>query len=95
MKLIFACCARDCGDVVAVNVVALLAFGSLPWCHYMRVYIIENGSSDGTREAIARLAAQDPRVIPIFLDDLDVHFPVRESRIAYCRDRLLNDIKKS
>lgn len=95
MKLIFACCARDCGDVVAVNVAALLAFGSLPWCHYMRVYIIENGSSDGTREAIARLAAQDPRVIPIFLDDLDVHFPVRESRIAYCRDRLLNDIKKS
>jgi hypothetical protein len=95
MRLNFACCARDCGDVVAVNVAALLAFGSLPWCHYLRIYIIENGSSDGTRQAVARLAAQDLRVIPIFLDDLDEQFPVRETRLAYCRDRLLNVIKKS
>jgi len=95
MKLVFAACARDCAEVVAVNISALLLIGDMPWCDELLIYIAENSSKDNTRDVISCLAEQDPRVIPFFLDDLDEMIPVRASRIAFCRDLLLDEIFKT
>lgn len=92
MNIYFAGCARDCADVISSNISSILALGdNLPFFN-ISVFVAENGSNDCTRTVIANLAEQDERVIPIFLDDLDQEIPVREARIAYCRDRLLAEI---
>jgi hypothetical protein len=95
MKLFFSGCARDCAEVVSRNILALLAIGDMSWCDELRVYVAENGSKDNTRVMISQLADIDSRVIPVFLDDLDEQIPVREARIAFCRDRLLDEIFKT
>ena len=95
MKLFFAGCARDCDGVLASNIASLLAICDSPWCLEGRIYIAENNSKDNTRKVIERLADQDPRVVPVFFDDLDEVIPVREARIAFCRDRLLDEIFRS
>jgi hypothetical protein len=95
MKIFFAGCARDCSEVVAANISALLAVGDMARCDELRIYIAENNSKDNTRDVIARLADQDSRLIPILLEDLDEEIPVREARIAFCRDRLLDEICKT
>lgn len=77
------------------NIFALLAVGDLPWCDELRIYIAENNSKDNTRTNIVQLAGMDSRIIPVFLGDLDEHIPVREARIAFCRDRLLDEICKN
>lgn len=92
MKLYFAGCARDCADVVAANILALLAIGENAWCDEITLFVAENSSKDNTRQIISQLADQDDRVVPVFLDHLDEIIPVREARIAFCRDRLLAKI---
>jgi hypothetical protein len=93
MKLLFAACARDCASVVASNISTLLSFGDLPWCEEVRIFIAENSSKDRTREVILDLAARDDRIVPVLLEDIDAIMPVRETRLAFCRDRLLADIR--
>jgi len=95
MKLFFSGCARDCAEVVGANLSALLALGDMPWCDELRVYVAENSSKDDTRKILSQVAKVDSRVIPILFDDLDEKIPVREARIAFCRDRLLDEIFKS
>jgi hypothetical protein len=95
MKLFFSGCARDCAEDVGANLLALLALGDMPWCDELRVYVAENSSKDDTRKIITQLAKVDSRVIPVLFDDLDEQIPVREARIAFCRDRLLDKISKS
>ena len=92
MKLYFAGCARDCADVIASNIATLLTLGENTWCDEIKVFVAENSSKDNTREIISELAEQDDRVIPVFLEDLDKAIPIREARIAFCRDRLLAEI---
>jgi glycosyltransferase involved in cell wall biosynthesis len=95
MKLLFSGCARDCAGTVYDNISALLAIGDLPWCEELRVYVAENGSKDDTRLIVSHLAVTDSRVVPLFLDDIDEQIPAREARIAFCRDRLLDEILKT
>ena len=95
MKLLFSGCARDCAADVGANLLALLAIGDNLNCDELQIYIAENSSKDNTREIISQLAEADPRIIPVFFDDLDEQIPVREARIAFCRDRLLDEIFKS
>lgn len=92
MKLNIAGCARDCADVVAGNILALLDLEQNDWCKEVTVFVAENDSKDNTRGIISQIAEQDSRVIPIFLEDLDERIPIREARIAFCRDRLLTEI---
>ena len=94
MKLYFAGCARDCAQDLAPNISALLAIGENEWCDELKIFIAENSSKDTTREVILRLAERDHRVIPLLLEDLDQQIPVREARIAFCRDHLLSEIIK-
>ncbi len=95
MKINFAGCARDCADVLVANISALLAIGDMPWCDELRIYVVENSSVDNTRDIILHLADHDPRIIPVLLEDLDEVMPTREARIAFCRDRLLDEICKN
>ena len=94
MKLYFAGCARDCAGVVALNISALLAIGENSWCDEIKVFVAENSSKDDTRQIISRLAEQDDRVVPVFLEDLDETIPLRIARIAFCRDLLLAEISR-
>lgn len=94
MKLYFAGCARDCAEVVTSNIATLLTLGENIWCDEIKVFVAENSSKDSTREIISELAEQDDRVIPVFLEDLDKAIPIREARIAFCRDRLLDEISR-
>lgn len=55
----------------------------------MKLYIAENDSTDDTRDIILRIAECDSRVIPVLLGRLDRQFSIRESRIAFCRDQIL------
>lgn len=95
MNLYFAGCARDCAKVLGLNILSILSIHNEPWCDDLRIYIAENNSVDGTRDVIAYLGSQDPRIVPIFLDNLDNDIPVREARIALCRDRILDEICKN
>jgi|688.fasta_scaffold165271_2 glycosyltransferase involved in cell wall biosynthesis len=92
MRLYFAGCARDCQKTIVANVQSILSLGDNPWCQELRLYIVENNSTDGTRDIIRKLALSDPRVVPLLLDDIDKLIPFREARIAYCREQLLNTI---
>lgn len=92
MKLLFAGCARDCATVLEKNISSIfLACASVPSSD-VKIYLVENNSIDGTRDIIVQLAQRDPRIVPVFLDNLDLVFIVREARIAFCRDLLLNRI---
>lgn len=95
MNIFFAGCARDCANYVALNIVAILAIADKISCDKVKIFVAENNSKDETRAAISQLASQDNRVIPVFFDDLDETIVVREARIAFCRDRLLDEILKS
>lgn len=92
MRLYFAGCARDCMQTIVPNVQAILSVGDQEWCHELRLYIIENNSTDGTRDILKQIALTDRRVVPLLVNDIDSIIPHREARIAYCRDQLLNCI---
>lgn len=92
MNIFFAGCARDCANYVALNIEAILAIADKIGCDTAKIFVAENNSKDETRAVIAQMASQDSRVIPVFLDDLDEIIGSREARIAFCRDRLLDEI---
>ena len=94
MRVLIAGCARDCDDVVYRNINALLNLCRNSWFSEVKIFVIENNSKDSTREVISRIAAIDNRVAPIFLEGLDDIMPVRETRLAFCRDVLLDKIAK-
>ena len=90
MKIWFAGCARNCSDRLTSNVMALLRLAEAAGVDDLKVYIAENDSKDNTRDTILSLASNDSRVVPVLLESLDDKFCTRESRIAFCRDRLLD-----
>jgi hypothetical protein len=90
LKILFACCARNCRETLPKNVASLCKLAESISVDDFKIYIAENDSVDGTREVILNLAAQDPRVVPVLLESLDNIFATREQRIAFCRDQLLN-----
>lgn len=69
---------------------ALLQLAEAVGVDDLKVYIAENDSTDYTRDTILSLASNDSRVVPVLLESLDDKFCTRESRIAFCRDRLLD-----
>ena len=90
MKIRFAGCARNCADILFQNVAALLTAAEAAQIDDIKIYIAENDSTDTTRDVILCLAANDSRVVPVLLEHLDRRFLNRESRIAFCRDQMLN-----
>lgn len=89
MKIWFAACARNCVDMLSQNVAVLLNAAEVAQAKDVKVYILENDSVDGTRDAIISLSAHDNRIVPVLLESLDGQFSTREARIAFCRDHLL------
>jgi hypothetical protein len=89
MKIWFAGCARDCAGRISQNLAALLTVAEAAQVDDAKIYIVENDSTDTTRDVILRLASDDHRVVPVLLENLDWQFSTRESRIAFCRDQLL------
>jgi len=92
VNLFFAGCVRDSANNLALNIEAILRIADLPGVDLLRLYIAENDSLDGTRDIVSRFAHHDCRIIPVFFDSLDSEMPIREDRIAFCRDQLLTRI---
>ena len=90
MKIWFAGCVKDCAHQLPANIAALLRIAEDRRVKDLRVYLLENDSSDNTKTVIKSLAANDERIVPIFLDNCAHLFSTREARLAYCRDHLLN-----
>lgn len=84
-------CARNVASTlprVMANIEAL--DGSL---RVLRCVIVENGSTDGTKEWLERWAAADPRHKVVSLDDEIGHLERRTERLAVARNRCLAEIR--
>jgi len=55
-------------------------------------HIVENDSSDTTREVLQDFASSRSSVTLLLLDDLTARYPKREDRLAACRNMLLDSI---
>lgn len=92
--VVVACLARDCGSTLKNNIASLFnALDNLG--NGFMIYILENDSIDNTAEQLrdAQINSKG-RVSVVFLRGLDDKFPSRQSRIAYCREYLLNTVKE-
>ena len=79
--------ARNCEKSLQKVVQNLKKLGDL-FLNY-EIYILENDSTDSTRKVISDISKQG-KLIPVFLDKLDLIFPKRTARLAFCRNSLLN-----
>lgn len=83
---------RDCGDGLEARLVDLEevlreATGGRPQFH-----LFENDSKDSTRAEIIRFGVERPHVTIHVADGLAAQIPVREERLAHCRNQLLKSI---
>lgn len=95
VDIYFAGLARDCGKYVMDNLVALVDICRLIHGARCQIWVLENDSRDNTRQAILAASVMSPLIRPIHLQNLDQAYPVREQRIAFCRDYLLSEIKRA
>ena len=92
MHLYFAGLARDCEATVERNIEHLVyCCERLKPCSF-KIFVCENDSRDHTRSVLEKLATRLTSIEILFLNNLDVHFPSRVQRLAYCRDLLLDKI---
>lgn len=56
--------------------------------------ILENDSTDNTRKLLEEWSKNGPNRKIILLDNLNYYFPFRATRLAFCRNEILNYIKK-
>ncbi len=91
--LFFAGLARDCAASLAANLRSLHDLASR--YGQARIFVLENDSRDETRTILQTVARHSAFLELICLDGLDAEFPHRESRIAHCRNLLLDRIRRA
>jgi len=57
--------------------------------------ILENDSSDNTRTLLKKWAGEDKNKKIILLDNLHYYFPLRATRLAFCRNEILKFMRES
>lgn len=88
----FAGLARDCEDTLEENIRAILDICEQISAENCKILIAENDSQDETRKILKKF--EDKNSIELFLfDTLDEEYQIRERRIAYLRNFLLNKIQ--
>ncbi len=92
MHLHFAGLARDCAATIQMNISSLIGIAEQPGVESASLIIAENNSSDQTREILLRLESISQSIYVLPLGDLDSLYPIREARLAFCRDRLIERI---
>jgi hypothetical protein len=91
--LYFAGLARDCANTLPDNIEKLLDICRHDAVNHCSIQIAENDSDDDTRAVVKEYQSEHAHVDHSLLDGVDEQFPNRERRIAYLRERLLNDIR--
>ena len=86
-KIGFLGLARDCHKSIGSVIHTIEKLGSL-FSDY-HIYLLENDSIDTTRDVIKSFGGK-PHLTPVFLNGLDLQFPKRTSRLAFCRNALLH-----
>lgn len=93
LNILVAGLARNCGKTIAKDVnrisVALTKFKSVEWL------IIESDSNDNTISVLDILSKNTPFFRYISLGKLREKIPSRTERIAYCRNKYLDELKKN
>jgi hypothetical protein len=64
---------------------------------FKKVYfiILENDSTDSTRKLLINWSNNSTNKTLILKDNLDIYFPLRATRLAYCRNEILNFMKSN
>jgi hypothetical protein len=89
-KLLIVGLVRNCARQIAADVQRLsTAAGPADW------FIVESDSDDDTVARLERLQATVPRFRYVSLGQLRSTIPGRIDRIAYCRNRYLQEIEKN
>ena len=86
-KVGFLGVARNCENSVLNSITSIAKVGNL--FNSYKIFLLENDSIDGTRSVIKSFANL-PYFKPVFLDGLENQFTTRTSRLAFCRNALLN-----
>lgn len=88
---LFTGLVRNCGNGIRENVMhmanVLRNFSNVHWL------IIESDSSDNTLAELARLQAEIRNFRFITLGELSARIPQRTARIAYCRNKYLDELR--
>lgn len=84
MKIHGLCIVKNEGDVVEECLRAATA-----WCDH--IYVLDNGSDDGTWEIVQRLAGELPQVVPFKQDDAPFDDGLRAQVYRAYRDRAQSD----
>jgi glycosyltransferase involved in cell wall biosynthesis len=82
-------CARHVPGQIRTISCALQGFYEVNWL------VIESDSDDDTQSALAALAAEDAKFRFISLGTLRHQLPKRTERIAHCRNRYLDEIRRN
>src|SRR5687767_4134597 len=82
--------ARNCGLALEESLIAMRRATS--GFREVRVLIVESDSTDETPARLRRLAASG-ELRAIFLGDLCQDMPRRAERLAYCRNRIVEEVR--
>lgn len=85
--------ARDCSQDLKSDVRKLLA--ALSTCTDLRWLVIESDSNDDTVEKLRELESEVGKFRFISLGSLRAELPLRTERIAFCRNRYLEELKEN
>lgn len=83
---------RNCGDGLELRLIALEEVLTESAQGRVRFHFFENDSNDSTRRVLLRFMAERPNVTVHLADDLDTRIPLREERLAFCRNQLLASV---
>lgn len=94
MRLYFAGLARNCSTTLRGNLASLLALACSGNVSDFRIFIIENDSDDQTRAILIEFASLSSRIHLRLLNGLEKRLPLRQQRLAYCRELLWSEIRR-
>lgn len=83
---------RNCGEGLETRLVDLEEALRAATGGELQFHLFENDSRDSTRAEIIRFGSIRPNVTIHVADGLEAEIPVREERLAHCRNRLLESI---
>ena len=89
-KVVILATLRDCEDTVEGDIEKLRSgfalFKDLSFC------LIESDSADGTVQKLEKLKQKIPKFNYLCLGNLESFFPLRTERIAFCRNKYLDEL---
>jgi hypothetical protein len=95
VTLYFAGLARDCADTLENNLLRILECCDHQVVNDYEIWVAENDSEDATRDILQEYKRDHSEINLCLFENLDDDYPVREERIAFLREKLFENVKKS